>query len=514
MEVWIFVDTQICLMALSGPKAKRLCPEHTKGMLDDDEEEHLAKKLFGDNHVVLEESSDDEDTVVEQEVSSASVWHDDDDEDDEVQVPKSKSAVFLQRSSDSGGCVAADKQKTKRKADDSDDEVEDVLDEMTRSAQRYVDKDPFLVKDIVSTFRWPDITVGHHDTKMKWLYGHYAVYVYMNQLSGTLIHGKHSVFPIEHQTIWSSPGSVPRPINVVLFHNVRPVVLTAGSSGKVQLFRVGDRSDSGNFLQNIQFSNFPVTSMSLMQGGCSVICGSIRQDYLMEYDLEKGSVMQLFLPKCIPRQNAGRFAVSYDGSLLAMIAHSSQVHVLSSSSMELVKTLSAPTDVTSLQFLPGSSRELWAMTERGEVVIWSLQGSQHVFRDEGAVRGTKIRLSPDGSKVACGSNTGIVNVYDVTDVRKSTDPKPSTVASNLVTSCDSIAFNHDSQVMAFSSNVKKNQIKLLHVASSTVFNNFPKKHEKMTNIECAEFSPHSAYLGIGCSNGQLILERLNHFEDY
>lgn len=30
--------------------------------------------------------------------------------------------------------------------------------------------------------------------------------------------------------------------------------------------------------------------------------------------------------------------------------------------MELVKTLSAPTDVTSLQFLPGSSRELWAMT--------------------------------------------------------------------------------------------------------------------------------------------------------
>ncbi|EPB77360.1 WD domain, G-beta repeat protein [Ancylostoma ceylanicum] len=409
-------------------------------MLDEDEEELLAKKLFGDNHVVLEESSDDEDTVIEQLFFSS------------VLRPKH-----------------LEKQKTKRKADDSDDEVDDVLDEMTRSAQRYVDKDPFLVKDIVSTFRWPDITVGHHDT---------------------------------------------RPINVVLFHNVRPVVLTAGSSGKVQLFRVGDRSDSGNFLQNIQFSNFPVTSMSLMQGGCSVICGSIRQDYLMKYDLEKGSVMQLYLPKCIPRQNAGRFTVSYDGSLLAMIAHSSQVHVLSSSSMELVKTLSAPTDVTSLQFLPGSSRELWAMTERGEVVIWSLQGSQHVFRDEGAVRGTKIRLSPDGSKVACGSNTGIVNVYDVADVRKSTDPKPSTVASNLVTSCDSIAFNHDSQVMAFSSNVKKNQIKLLHVASSTVFNNFPKKHEKMTNIECAEFSPHSAYLGIGCSNGQLILERLNHFEDY
>ncbi|KAK6049663.1 hypothetical protein COOONC_12832 [Cooperia oncophora] len=210
----------------------------------------------------------------------------------------------------------------------------------------------------------------------------------------------------------------------------------------------------------------------------------------MKYDLEQGAVMQLRLPKCVPHQNVGRFATSKDGSLLAMIARNAQVYVLSSSSMELVKTLSAPTDVTSVQFLPGSNREIWAMTERGEVIIWNLNGSQHLFRDEGAVRGTKIRLSGDGNKVACGSSTGIVNVYDAADVRNSTDPKPDTVVTNLVTSCDSIAFNHDCQAMAFSSNVK------------------------MSNVECVEFSPHSGYLGIGCGNGQLILERMNHFEDY
>ncbi|ETN84916.1 hypothetical protein NECAME_01476, partial [Necator americanus] len=85
-----------------------------------------------------------------------SVWHDEDDVEDEVVVPKSKSAVFLQRSSDSGGCVAADeyqsrlrrtferhqhgtpkwakvepkKQALKRKGDDTEDEVEEVFDEM------------------------------------------------------------------------------------------------------------------------------------------------------------------------------------------------------------------------------------------------------------------------------------------------------------------------------------------------------------------------------------------------
>ncbi|VDM64414.1 unnamed protein product [Angiostrongylus costaricensis] len=254
--------------------------------------------------------------------------------------------------------------------------------------------------------------------------------------------------------------------------------------------------------------------MSLMQGGCSVICGSVRQGYLMKYDLEKGFVVEVKLPKCIPPQNAGRFSLSSDGLLLAMTARNSQVHVLSSSSMELIKTLSAPADVTSLQFFPGSNREIWAMTERGEVIIWNLSGSQQMFRDDGAVRGTKIRLSADGDKVACGSNTGIVNLYDTVDVRKCTDPKPQAVLSNLLTSCDSIAFNHDGQLMAFSSNVKKNQVKLLHIASGSVFSNFPRKHEKMSNVECVEFSPHSAYMGIGCTNGHLILDRLNYFENY
>ncbi|CAJ0610270.1 unnamed protein product [Cylicocyclus nassatus] len=474
-------------MSLPSPKSKRprIVQEKSKTLPDEEEEDRLARKLFGDNRDNLKESSDDEEDTVPR----TSVWHDED-EDDEVDA--SRLSIYTQKAVLSTGSLSGEeyrnrlrkafqrqhgtpkwarleKEVEKRTGDEAEDEVNEVFNDMTRSVKKYIGKDPFLVKDILSSFRWPDVTIGYHDN---------------------------------------------RPINVVLFHNVRPVVMTTGSSGKVQLFKVGDVSDGGNFLQNVQFSNFPVTSMSMINNGCALLCGSLRQDYFMKYDLEKGSVMQLNLPKCIPRQNAGRFAVSYDGSLVAMIAHNSQVLVFSSSSMELVRTLSASAEVTSLQFLPDSNRELWALTEGSEVIIWSLQGSQHVFHDDGGVRGTKIRLSGDGSRVACGSTTGIVNVYDVMDVRKDKNPKPRTVVSNLVTSCDSIAFNHDSQIMAFSSNAKQNQVRLLHVATGTTFSNFPKKHEKMTNVECVEFSPHSAYLGIGCANGQLILERLNHFEDY
>ncbi|KHJ90141.1 hypothetical protein OESDEN_10018, partial [Oesophagostomum dentatum] len=304
-----------------------------------------------------------------------------------------------------------------------------------------------------------------------------------------------------------------KPINVILFHKTKPVVLTAGVSGKVQLFKVDDILDGGNFLQNVQFSNYPITSMSFLQGGNSVVCGSSRQNYFMKYDLNKGAVSQLNLPTNVPNQNTGHFIVSYDGSLLAMVGHSSQVYVLSTLSMELVKTFSAPNNVTSLQFLPASNQELWAMTECGEVIIWDLKNSsQHMFRDEGAVSGTVVRLSSDGSKVA--SRPLALQMYSIANVRRSADPKPLLTASNLVTSCDSVAFSHDSQIMAFSSNVKKNQVRLLHIPSRTVFKNFPRKDGKMTNIKCMEFSPRSAYLAFGCSNGQLILDRINYYEYY
>ncbi|KHJ80263.1 hypothetical protein OESDEN_20063 [Oesophagostomum dentatum] len=198
-----------------------------------------------------------------------------------------------------------------------------------------------------------------------------------------------------------------------------------------------------------------------------------------------------------------------------MAGHSSQVYVLSTLSMELVKTFSAPNNVTSLLFLPASNQELWAMTECGEIIIWNLKySSQHIFHDEGAVRGTIIRLSNDGSKVACGSSTGVTNVFNIANVRGRADPKPLFTASNLVTSCDSITFSHDSQIMAFSSKAKKNQVRLLYIPNRTVFRNFPRKDGKMANIECMEFSPHSAYLAFGFSNGQLILDRINYYEDY
>ncbi|VDL76628.1 unnamed protein product [Nippostrongylus brasiliensis] len=455
----------------SMPKNKRACPDPPLICVDDIDEDRLAKKIFGDNRVKTESRGDVVTVVEEKNFREKSIWHDDDDAE-EVQMPTGKKAVLLKRNTDTGGCVPADeyqdrlrkvfqsqqrgtpkwakldsKEKTTGRQDDSDSEVEAAFDEMTRSAIKYVEKDSRLASGTISYSRCPDVTVGYRMG----------------------------------------------PIKTILFHSVRPVVIAAGDRGVVQLFRVGNTLNHGHFLQNVQFSNFSVSSMGLTLGGTSLICGSPHAHFLMKYDLEKGAVTQLQLPSCIPRQNTGNFTLTSDGSMLAMVGRNAQVYVLSTTSMELIKVFSTSSNVVSLQFFPDST-ELWAFTEGGQVHIWDMLGFHNFFQDEGCISGTKIRISRDGEFIACGSGSGLVNLYKTGNVRSTTtrEPQPHCVIPNL----------------------HKNQAKLFHVDYNNVFSNYPPKNDKLPAVGCVEFSPHSGYLAIGGGNGHLIMERLHHFESY
>ena len=52
------------------------------------------------------------------------------------------------------------------------------------------------------------------------------------------------------------------------------------------------------------------------------------------------------------------------------------------------------------------------------------------------------------------SDSGIVNVYETSEAKSSHEPKPVAVNKSLVTSCEAITFNHDSQILAVGSSVK------------------------------------------------------------
>jgi WD40 repeat protein len=106
-------------------------------------------------------------------------------------------------------------------------------------------------------------------------------------------------------------------------------------------------------------------------------------------------------------------------------------------------------------------------TGDGKVYVWdmSTRDCVHCFTDEGCLLGTKLAVSPSGSHVACGCDSGVVNVYSgeqclrtggdwstTTTTSASTTaaaaplmlspyPKPLKSITNLTTAIDQVCFN-------------------------------------------------------------------------
>lgn len=75
--------------------------------------------------------------------------------------------------------------------------------------------------------------------------------------------------------------------------------------------------------------------------------------------------------------------------------------------------------------------------------------------------GTSLAVSPNDQYLACGSSSGVVNIYEGTNIFSSAAPRPIKVALNLVTQVTSLKFNATSEVLAMASVEKENAVKLV-----------------------------------------------------
>lgn len=106
----------------------------------------------------------------------------------------------------------------------------------------------------------------------------------------------------------------------------------------------------------------------------------------------------------------------------------------------------------------------------------------------------------------------MVNVYGRDVLRTDLfNPTPLKALGNLTTRINEIKFNHDSQLMGISSNRKKDQFRLVHLPSLTVFSNWPTAATPLSYVSSFDFSPRSGYLAIGNDKGRVLLYRLNHY---
>ncbi|XP_029456528.1 LOW QUALITY PROTEIN: U3 small nucleolar RNA-associated protein 18 homolog [Rhinatrema bivittatum] len=303
-------------------------------------------------------------------------------------------------------------------------------------------------------------------------------------------------------------------LTTVQFHPSAQVVMTAGLDQSISLFQVDGKTNPK--IQSIHLERFPVYKARFTADGEQVIATSIHNKMFYVYDMMGGSILPVVKIPGLEEKLIKKFEISPDGSFLLLTGTSGYLHLLSMKTKEFIGSMKINGKSIGAVFSPDGSK-IYTNSDEGEVYVWDVKSRQcvHRFTDEGCLHGTCIAVSKNGQYLACGSSSGIVNVYTQDDCLRETSPKPAKAIMNLVTAATSLSFNSTTEILAMASNAADDAVKLVHIPSFHVFSNFPVFRRKTIYLaQCMDFSPRSGFFSIATNKGKALLYRLKHYSDF
>ncbi|XP_039272551.2 U3 small nucleolar RNA-associated protein 18 homolog [Styela clava] len=295
------------------------------------------------------------------------------------------------------------------------------------------------------------------------------------------------------------------------FHKSAQLALTAASDCRLNLFQVDGKCNQK--IHSFFVEQFPIKCAHFLTSGEEILMTSSCH-WFYSYDMISGKIIKIPNIKGTEDRSLTRFLVSPDGKHLVFISKYGHMHIVSSSTKELIRTIKVNGNVNDVTFSK-EGQNIFAFGDEGIVTMWDIRSHScfHSFYDEGCTNGTSLATSPNGKYVACGSRSGFVNVYD--ELCFSTEnPKPIGTIKNLRYPVDLLKYNPTSEILAMASSEAENALKLIHLPSHTVFSNFPGKKNNLKLPREIDFSPNSGYFMVGNHKGRAQLFRLGHYKSY
>lgn len=299
-------------------------------------------------------------------------------------------------------------------------------------------------------------------------------------------------------------------VNCVEFNTASSVALVAGQNGVASLYAVDGKRNSK--LHSVAFERFTILCGKFIRNGEEAVLGS-RLPFIYSYDLMAAKAIRVPLPHGLTQLK--NFTVSPDQQFLAAAGKWGEIHLLTAATKERVALLKQDGNVTSLTFDP-SNQLLYSHSDSNMITVFDMKNRRvrHKFEDEGCLQGSKLAISSSNQFLAAGSAQGVVNLYGVDDVLKCKCPKPRKTIFNLTTAITGLTFNHTSEILGIASSHIENAVKLFHVGSGSVFQNFPNYSMKLRHVNVLNFSPNSGYVAFGDQKSTVSLYRLKHYKNY
>ncbi|THH12967.1 hypothetical protein EW146_g7197 [Bondarzewia mesenterica] len=275
-------------------------------------------------------------------------------------------------------------------------------------------------------------------------------------------------------------------IKAIQFHPSRqvPVLLTASSDRRIRLFNIDGHTNP--HLQTLHIPSLPVTTAQFHPSGSSILLTGQRP-YYYTYDLQSGATVRsprglwgtTFNTSNPSAQDQSMEICAFNptGDVLAVAGRRGYVHLVDwkSGAGQVVGSVKANAAIKSLWWARGvaaGARELMALGEDAEVYVWDVGEKKCLrrWKDDGGFGSRILCGDRAGKHIVVGSKSGIVNVYGSDAASSGSDrPRPLKAIENLTTSISSARFNHDSQLLAIASNVKKDQMRLVRKILTPVF---------------------------------------------
>ena len=84
---------------------------------------------------------------------------------------------------------------------------------------------------------------------------------------------------------------------------------------------------------------------------------------------------------------------------------------------------------------------------------------------------------------------------------------------NLSLKITNLCFHPSGQMLAISSDQKRDELRLVHTQSCTVFSNWPTERSPFRRVTSLDFSPGGGYFAVGNNVGKVLLYRVSQFSD-
>ncbi|EKX37648.1 hypothetical protein GUITHDRAFT_77909 [Guillardia theta CCMP2712] len=305
-------------------------------------------------------------------------------------------------------------------------------------------------------------------------------------------------------------------IQTVRFHTNSQLMMTAGLDKRLRLYQVDGKKNPK--VQSVYFEDLPITSAEFSADGDEVFVSGRRKHFYV-YNLAAAQIEKVEGVLGHHDRVLGQFCVSPDNKLISILSTCGGVQILSRKTKQKIGDLKMNCDVNCCAYSPDGCY-LYTAGDSPIVYQWDMRTRRCVrkIEDEGSLKISSLAVTGDGGLLACGSQNGVVNTYDVRgfhghdpDAYGVIHPATRKSVMNLTTSISQLRFSPDGQALAMASHVKKEGLKILHVSSNSVFSNWPTSSTPLHYVSSVDFSANNRFLAIGNDRGKVLLYRLKHY---